>query len=457
MSGPTGRRTDRRWERRYAGAAAVSDVGAALLAVAAGLLGDPAGLRADLCAAALLSAAVVGGLVVAAVATRAWDRRMLGQGPDEFGRLFRAVGATAAIVGVAGLLLDSPATTAWLFGVVPFLGLLAATGRYVLRRRLHALRRRGGGLLRVLAVGSDEAVADLISRTQRAPQHGWRVTGACTSTGTGPAASPELLGVPVVGDLDAVGPTARTGGYEVVAVAPVSGWGHHRLRRLAWELGGTGIDLVVQPGLIDVTGPRLHVAPVDGLPLLKLSEPVLGRGAALVKAVMDRTVAATLILLLAPVLLAVTLSIKATGGPVLAHDVRVGRGGRLIRVLRFRTTTGAGHGPEAVTAIGALLKASAVEELPQLFNVLAGSMSLVGPRPPRPVELAASGRDAHRTLLVKPGLTGLWQVAGRGGLTWEESVRLDLRYVESWSPALDALILWRGVRGVVRGGRALHR
>lgn len=436
----------------------MSDVLAALLAVSAGLLLDPAGIRADVRAAALLSAAVVVGLVVAAVASRAWDRRMLGQGPDEFGRLFRAVGATAATVGVTGLLLGTSATTAWLFGVVPLLGLLAGTGRYVLRRRLHAMRRRGGALLRVLAVGSDESVADLISRTRRAPQHGWRVTGACTSTGTGPAERPELLGVPVVGDLDAVGATARTGGYEVVAVAPVSGWGHHRLRSLAWELGGTGIDLVVQPGLIDVTGPRLHIAPVDGLPLLKLSEPVLSRGASLVKAVMDRAVAATLLLLLAPVFLAVTLSIRATGGPVFAHDVRVGRGGRLIRVLRFRTTAGApGHDPDTATAIGALLQASAVEELPQLLNVLTGLMSLVGPRPPRPVELAASGRDAHRTLLVKPGLTGLWQVAGRHGLTWEESVRLDLRYIESWSPALDALILWRAIRGVVRGRGALHR
>jgi lipopolysaccharide/colanic/teichoic acid biosynthesis glycosyltransferase len=182
-----------------------------------------------------------------------------------------------------------------------------------------------------------------------------------------------------------------------------------------------------------------------------------------------------LLIVIAPLLLAIAIAVKIDGGPVLFRQTRVGRHGRKFSMLKFRTmvvdaeqrlgelrTDNEGAGPlfklkrdPRVTRVGAFLRRYSLDELPQLVNVLMGSMSLVGPRPPLPREVATYGRDAQRKLLVKPGLTGLWQISGRSDLSWEESVRLDLRYVENWNLALDALILCRTF-GAVMGTRGAY-
>jgi exopolysaccharide biosynthesis polyprenyl glycosylphosphotransferase len=243
------------------------------------------------------------------------------------------------------------------------------------------------------------------------------------------------------------------------------------MHQLAWEVENTGIELVVDPGLMDVSGPRLHVEPVGGLPMLRLTEPRLDGVARLVKAALDRAVAAIAIVLLLPVLLVVAAAVQADGGPVLFRQVRVGRNGLPFEILKFRSmVVGAerlkgtllsendGNGPlfklradPRMTRVGAILRRYSLDELPQLFNVLGGSMSLVGPRPPLPEEVATFEDDARRRLLVRPGMTGLWQISGRSDLGWEESVRLDLRYVENWTPALDLVILWRTIWVVLHG------
>jgi len=167
--------------------------------------------------------------------------------------------------------------------------------------------------------------------------------------------------------------------------------------------------------------------------------------------------------------------VKATSrGPVLFRQTRVGRGGAEFSMLKFRSmcvdaeerkaelhALSEGNGvlfkmkqDPRVTPIGRVLRRLSLDELPQLFNVLRGEMSLVGPRPPLPAEVALYAPDDTRRMLVKPGLTGLWQVSGRSDLTWEESVRLDLRYVDNWSMALDLLILCKTARAVLRGGGA---
>jgi exopolysaccharide biosynthesis polyprenyl glycosylphosphotransferase len=191
----------------------------------------------------------------------------------------------------------------------------------------------------------------------------------------------------------------------------------------------------------------------------------------MVKATVDRVGAAMLLLLIAPLLVVIAIAVKSDGGPVFFRQIRVGRDGKQFRMLKFRsmvpdaeklrtrlTEHNEGAGPlfkirndPRVTKVGTLLRKYSLDELPQLFNVLSGSMSLVGPRPPLPEEVAVYGREAERKLRVRPGLTGLWQVSGRSNLSWEESVRLDLRYVENWSLALDALILWKTVGAIIRG------
>jgi exopolysaccharide biosynthesis polyprenyl glycosylphosphotransferase len=241
-------------------------------------------------------------------------------------------------------------------------------------------------------------------------------------------------------------------------------------------LEGTGVNLLVAPALTDVAGPRIHVRPVSGLPLLQIAKPEFRGPRRLFKAAIDLLGALVLLILLSPLLLATAVVVRASGpGPVLFRQIRVGRGGRPFTMYKFRsmhsdaehllaelrTLNDHGEGvlfklrdDPRITRIGKYLRRYSVDELPQLFNVLLGEMSLVGPRPPLPSEVARYAQDVHRRLLVKPGLTGLWQVSGRSDLDWEETVRLDLYYVENWSAALDAEILWKTFFAVLRGSGA---
>jgi exopolysaccharide biosynthesis polyprenyl glycosylphosphotransferase len=284
-----------------------------------------------------------------------------------------------------------------------------------------------------------------------------------------------VLGVPVVGDLDGVAEAARAGDHRVVAVCPTPGWTSRRLHQLAWNLEDVTAELVVDPGLMEVAGPRLHVDPVDGLPLLRLTRPTFTGVPWVAKHVVDRLGSALLLILVAPLMLGLAIAIKLDGGPVFFRQTRVGRHGREFTMLKFRSmvvdaeqrladllAANEGAGPlfkmkqdPRITRAGAFLRRYSLDELPQLVNVLTGAMSLVGPRPPLPTEVATYGRDAQRRLLVKPGLTGLWQISGRSDLSWDESVRLDLRYVENWNLALDALILWRTL-GAVMASRGAY-
>jgi len=220
-----------------------------------------------------------------------------------------------------------------------------------------------------------------------------------------------------------------------------------------------------------VTGPRLHVSPVYGLTLLRVSKPSFTGVRWLLKGVIERIGAVGLLAVVAPLFLVIALAIKLDGGgPVLYRQERVGKGGKTFMMLKFRSMVmdaehllgeleagneGAGplfklrHDPR-VTRVGALIRRYSLDELPQLLNVVRGHMSLVGPRPPLPREVLLYATDGMRRLLVKPGLTGLWQVSGRSDLSWEEAIRLDLRYVENWSFALDAMILWKTIAAVLR-------
>jgi exopolysaccharide biosynthesis polyprenyl glycosylphosphotransferase len=242
------------------------------------------------------------------------------------------------------------------------------------------------------------------------------------------------------------------------------------LRRLAWRLEKTHTELVVAPALMEVAGPRTTIRPAAGLPLLHVEHPQLAGARQLVKNVFDRVVAGLLLVLIAPLLLGLALAVRVSSpGPALFRQTRVGRDGRLFTIVKFRTMRQDAERMKVelvsdadgvlfkvrddprVTALGALMRRHSLDELPQLINVLFGHMSLVGPRPPLPEEVAQYGDDVRRRLLVRPGLTGLWQVSGRSDLSWEESVRLDLRYVENWSLMLDLQILWKTWSAVARG------
>jgi exopolysaccharide biosynthesis polyprenyl glycosylphosphotransferase len=243
------------------------------------------------------------------------------------------------------------------------------------------------------------------------------------------------------------------------------------LRRLAWSLEGTGVDLVVAPTLTDVAGPRVHVRPVAGLPLLHVEAPEFTGGRQLLKGLVDRCAALAFLVLLTPLLAAIALAVRLdTPGPALFRQTRVGRHGRPFLLYKFRSMVGGAEHMRAalaqnneqdgvlfkirrdprVTPVGRIIRRYSLDELPQLLNVLKGDMALVGPRPPLPAEVEQYGTDVHRRLLVKPGITGLWQVSGRSDLPWQDGVRLDLYYVENWSLTLDLMILWKTLFTVLR-------
>jgi len=467
----------RGWRRRLGRAVVAADL---MVVVAVSALAALCGVRLPYApwnpASTLWVGVVAVGLVLAALpAFRCWDRRVLGQGTEEFTRVLRAVLTASVVLALAGLALKADDVRPWVFGVLPATGGAVLAGRCAIRRVLHRARLGNACMSSVLVVGTDEVVADLVARTRRARHHGWDVVAACTSTGTARDGQAEIAGVPVVGDLDEIAAHVQALGVGVVAVAPSPGWTPKRLHRLAWELEGHGVELVVEPGLMEVTGPRLHLAPVDGLPLIRVTEPRFAGAARLAKNALDRCGAATLLMLFAPLFLTVAVLVRKDGGPVFFRQERVGKDGRIFRMVKFRSMeVGADKQVDAlaaaneaagplfkmrddprVTRVGAFLRRLSLDELPQLLNVVGGSMSLVGPRPPLGREVASYGQDALRKLRVRPGMTGLWQVSGRSDLSWEESVRLDLRYVENWSLMLDISILWRTV-GAVVGSRGAY-
>ncbi|MGW1617603.1 sugar transferase [Streptomyces sp. NPDC002172] len=460
------------WEQRYRRTVIISDTVATALVVAgigeffggrdAANWHEKWGILAFGTELLVLSALVVG---------RSWAPAVLGQGAEEFRRLGRSLFAATVVLALGGIALTSRNIKLWIFVAIPAIGLVTMTARYLLRLDLHRRRKDGRCLRPVLAAGSPATVGDLITRTRKFPHIGWRVQAVCTTDGRG-LDGDELDGVPVVGGLADVAKHVRHDGYRVVAVTPDPYWTPDRLQRLAWNLEGSDAEMVVAPVLMEVAGPRLHVDAVLGIPLLRVSLPTFTGGRRAIKEVVDRVGAAVLLMLFAPLMASVALLVLADSrGGAFYRQRRVGKDGREFTILKFRTMVVGAHRARAqladrdegagllfkvrrdprVTRVGAVLRRYSIDELPQLFNVLTGAMSLVGPRPPLPEECAAYDPDIRRRLLVKPGLTGLWQISGRSDLPWEEAVRLDLRYVEDWSLALDTVILWKTMRAVLHG------
>jgi exopolysaccharide biosynthesis polyprenyl glycosylphosphotransferase len=277
--------------------------------------------------------------------------------------------------------------------------------------------------------------------------------------------------LPVLGSFDRIAEAVTDAGADTVIVLSCPELDGDAVRRLAWQLEGDDVDLILASSLVDVGGGRTTIRPVDGLPLMHIEHPKLAGGRRLVKTLFDRVGSAVLLVACAPVIVAIVVAIKLDSpGPAFFRQTRVGRAGREFPMVKFRSMcldadallTELRERNECdsvlfkiradprVTRVGRWLRRYSVDELPQLFNVLVGHMSLVGPRPPLPVEVAAYPDDMRRRLVVRPGMTGLWQVSGRSDLSWEEAIRLDPRYVENWTLSLDLVILLRTLGAVAR-------
>ncbi|WP_109473849.1 sugar transferase [Ornithinimicrobium cavernae] len=397
----------------------------------------------------------------------AYDGRFSGHGVQEYRNVFQSSLWLFAAVAILAFALKQDVARGYVLLAFPLGTLLLLGSRWASRRWL--VRQRRAGLLsdRVLLVGDQEQVTDLVVALRRAPDAGYNVLGACVDD----ADADFVAGVPVVGSESDVLVRGVELEVDVIAVSSSAGLGSSGLRRLGWALEGTDIDLVVAPGIMDVAGPRVLTRPVQGLPLIHVEAPCFSGPNLVAKNVIDRVGAALILLVLLPVFLVVALLIVLDDrGPVFFRQERVGRDGETFRMLKFRTMStdaetvlpqlmaaNEAAGPlfklkddPRVTGVGRVLRRYSLDEFPQLINVMRGEMSLVGPRPPLPREVAAYESDTRRRLLVKPGMTGMWQISGRSNLSWDESVRLDLYYVENWNPLLDLMIMWRTFRVVVR-------
>jgi exopolysaccharide biosynthesis polyprenyl glycosylphosphotransferase len=406
-------------------------------------------------------------------ASGAYVEAVHGAGSDEYQRTARAGLILLALTGFVSTAADLDLGRVFVVVSIPALVGATVIGRHFARRRLHRLRRHGNCMTRTVVVGRGGAVLELTRRLRLASHTGLEVVAACVTPADRQRVT-STVGVPVAG-LDEVVEMALRYGADTVAVTSASETAATYLRRLSWQLEGTGLTLLVAPGLIEVAGPRLHIRPFEGLPLLAVEQPRFDGWTRVIKGVFDRVVAGLGLLLLAPALLIIALAVRVSSpGPVLYRQERVGIQGQTFMMLKFRSmvvdaeqrleairTANISDGllfkvrdDPRVTSVGRWLRRFSLDELPQLINVLAGTMSLVGPRPPLPREVAGYDAQVRRRLLVKPGLTGLWQISGRSDLPWEEAVQLDLRYVENWSLALDAQILWKTARAVLTASGA---
>lgn len=456
------------WSHRYVARIVVADalVGGILSAV----LATYSNTLSDEGTGVVVLLTLIGALLwTGAIAVaRGYHRAQVGFGSDEIRSVLRA-GVGLVFVGAfpAGLMQETALLKLVVVGT-PAAVVLSLIIRYVARKSLHRQQAKGRNMRHVIVVGTSAAAKELKDRLDREPHGGMKVVGVCVP----PEERGRVLdlGMPVLGELKDAARVVQQYGCDAVAVTSDDATRHNYLRELSWSLEGTGVEMLVDPGLVEVAGPRMHIRPLMGFPLLHIEEPHFTGWRRVAKRAADILITSIGLVIISPLMLGIALAVKfQDGGPIVFRQTRVGRGGQPFSMLKFRSMVidaearkaalmevneGKGglfklsHDPR-ITRLGKFLRDFSLDELPQLFNVLNGSMSLVGPRPHLAQELAQMPSEASRRSLVTPGLTGLWQVSGRSDLEGDDAIRLDLRYVENWSFTLDLLILWKTASAVL--------
>jgi exopolysaccharide biosynthesis polyprenyl glycosylphosphotransferase len=402
-----------------------------------------------------------------------YRRRNIGAGYDEFRLVASATFVAFAFIATSAFLVQAPISRRFL--ILAFvIGLPALLiERYAVRKVVHGLRRRGHLCGRVIAVCTPGALSELMGTLDRMAHLGYTVAGTCVPDTD--ATRDLSLPVPCYGGVDDLVSACEETGADLVIVGGGGYSTSMALRRIGWAIEGRSIELVVVPGLIDVAGPRIHMRHVSGLPLVHVEEPQVSRAGGWAKRAFDVIIASLMVMVLSPLMLLIALATKIQdGGPIFYRQERSGRGGERFQMTKYRSMIVDAdrrlddlmdfndvddvlfkmHNDPRITRVGRLLRRWSFDELPQLFDVIRGNMSLVGPRPPLPREVEQYPPDMHRRLLVRPGLTGLWQVSGRSDLSFDEAIRMDLYYVDNWSIVGDVIIILKTVRAVLKGSGA---
>lgn len=399
------------------------------------------------------------------------DRRVYGAGPDEYKRILSSTLVIFAVIAFFGYMLKIQVPRSYVLVALPFGLALLTLSRWSWRQWLLVRRQRGQMTHSAIVVGSVDAVEHLADVIGRNAVFGYRLVGACITNSEAPT---QVAGIPVIGGVETLTSTAVGSGANAVIVTSSDATHPEMVRRLGWDLEGYDIEIIVAPSLANIAGPRVHIRPVAGLPLLHVEQPSYRGASRWAKDLLDRGGSLALLIMFTPVLSAVAVAIKLTSpGPILFVQERVGRDGKTFGMFKFRSMVDGADDMLAdlqsdsgnvvmfkmrddprVTRVGKFIRRYSLDELPQLLNVVKGDMSLVGPRPPLVAEVSGYAAEARRRLLVRPGMTGPWQVSGRADLDWEETMRLDLYYVENWSIVGDLLILWKTFRAVVSSAGA---
>jgi len=410
---------------------------------------------------------------LAAVGSR--DYRRLGTGLGEYKAVLQSAAAVLLFIALVSFTLRVEISRGMILLAIPaaVIGLLLS--RLLWRKWLRLQRQHGYFSSRVLLVGSAMTASHVGLELRRHPEAGYHVVGALvTEAGSGCILPPDI---PLLGPIDNVLEAVSEIGADTVFVTDGHNLEPTKLRELSWSLEPGRQHLVMAPSLTNVAGPRIHARPVAGLPLVHVEIPSYEGADRFLKRAFDICASATTLLILLPPLIVVAILIGATspGGLFFKHE-RIGKNGQPFMMLKFRSMVanadsrletllkeqGTVDKPlfkiandPRITGIGRLMRRYSIDEIPQLINVLKGEMSLVGPRPQVAKEVALYDNAAARRLFVSPGMTGLWQVSGRSNLGWEESLRLDLFYVENWSLTADLAILFRTVRAVFAADGAI--
>lgn len=403
--------------------------------------------------------------------------RVIGTGTTEYVRIAKASFTVFAVITIAAFLTKVDLARGYLLISLPAGIAMLIFVRWLWRQILVSKRQNGEYSAKVLLVGSEASVRSIATELRRSKAAGYVVVGACVPHGQAGDTIPGT-NIPVMGTVNAVEGAMRTSGADTLAVTSTGDLPADKVKQISWQLEAGRQHLVLAPSITDIAGPRIQTRPVAGLPLIHVETPRFSAGERFVKRMMDIGLSTVGIVLISPLLLALAIIVKLSSpGPVLFKQTRVGYHGHEFRMWKFRsmvvnaeellstltTSQDAGNtvmfkmaNDPRVTGVGRVMRRFSLDELPQLFNVIGGSMSLVGPRPSLPAEVEKYAQHVHRRFLVKPGITGLWQVSGRSTLSWEDTVRLDLSYVENWTMMTDVVILARTVRAaLVPAGTAM--
>ncbi len=393
------------------------------------------------------------------------DSRVLGAGPDEYKRVINSTIVIFSLIAFFGYVLTLNVPRSYVLVSLPFgIGLLALS-RWSWRQWLLVQRQRGRMTHRAIVVGNRDSVEHLAAVVGRNLSYGYQLVGACL---TGADRPTQVSGLTVLGGVEGLLATTVEADVDAIIVTSSDATHPEMVRRLGWDLEGYDVEIIVAPSLANIAGPRVHIRPVAGLPLLHVEQPSYRGASRWAKALLDRLGSTLLLVVALPIFAVVAVAIKITSpGRVFFVQERVGQDGQTFGMIKFRTMVEGAHemvdhltadtgnavmfkmrDDPRVTRPGKLLRRYSLDELPQLINVVKGDMSLVGPRPPLVSEVSGYAPEARRRLLVRPGMTGPWQISGRSDLDWEETMRLDLYYVENWSIVGDLLILWKTFRAV---------